>query len=67
EVVHINAYSGHADMADLDNFVVSTEGIKKIILVHGELDEMNPFAQRIRHAKEGVEILMPEKEEEILI
>ncbi|MCF7844298.1 MAG: MBL fold metallo-hydrolase [Kiritimatiellales bacterium] len=67
EVVYINAYSGHADMNDLDNFVSDTEGIKKIILVHGEMESMQPFADRIKKSKNGVEIFMPEREEEIII
>ncbi|MBU0766177.1 MBL fold metallo-hydrolase [Patescibacteria group bacterium] len=67
EVVHINAYSGHADMEDLDNFIVATEGINKIILVHGEMESIQPFSERIKQAKNGVEIVIPEREEEIEI
>ncbi len=62
ETVYINAYSGHADMADLDHFVCSTSGVKRLILVHGEEHQMQPFAERIAHACPGIEVLMPERE-----
>ncbi|PIR48382.1 MBL fold metallo-hydrolase [Candidatus Peregrinibacteria bacterium CG10_big_fil_rev_8_21_14_0_10_55_24] len=61
QVRYINAYSGHADMTDLDKLVRSVEGLKTVILVHGETDEMGPFAERIRHVR-TVEVMMPEKE-----
>lgn len=66
EVISINAYSGHADMTDLDNYIKSIEEVKTIILVHGELEGMEPFAKRIKQIKK-VNILMPEREEEIEI
>lgn len=65
ETVYINAYSGHGDMADLDNYVMSIEGLKKVILVHGEPEQMQPFAERIRHVREDTEVLMPMRDEEI--
>jgi len=65
EVVSVNAYSGHADMADLDNFVCKVEGVKKVILVHGEPDEMEPFRERISHVRGDTEIIIPEREEVI--
>jgi metallo-beta-lactamase family protein len=67
EVVYIDAYSGHADMNDLDNFVYSVEGLKKVILVHGEIDQMEPFAKRLTQAKEGIEVLIAQKDEEIAL
>ena len=67
EVVYINAYSGHADMADLDNFVMNIEGLKKLILIHGEIDQMEAFAKRIQHVKSEMEIVMPEREENIVL
>ncbi len=64
EVSRIDAYSGHADMDDLDRYVQSVSGLKKVILVHGELDQMEPFAQRIKHTR-GIETLMPMREEQM--
>jgi metallo-beta-lactamase family protein len=65
ETVYINAYSGHADMNDLDKYVCNTEGVKTVILVHGEEEQMTPFAERIRAACPDREVLMPERDEEI--
>ncbi|MBM3230960.1 MBL fold metallo-hydrolase [Candidatus Peregrinibacteria bacterium] len=65
ETVYINAYSGHADMNDLDNFVYSTQGVQRLILVHGELAQMEPFAERMRHVRPAMQVLMPEREEVI--
>lgn len=64
KTTYINAYSGHADMADLDSFVLGIEGLKKLILVHGELDQMEPFAERMGKLIDA-EIVIPEREEEI--
>jgi metallo-beta-lactamase family protein len=63
EIVYIDAYSGHADMTDLDAFVKATEGVKKVFLVHGELAQMEPFAERIREFKK-VEVVLPERHAE---
>jgi len=65
ETVYINAYSGHADMTDLDNFICSTKGVKKLIFVHGEEEQMQPLADRVSNICEGIEIIMPERDEVI--
>lgn len=65
ETLYINAYSGHADMADLDQFVTTTEEVKNLILVHGELDNMQAFANRMQHVNEDLKVHMPAKEEVI--
>lgn len=62
EVVSIDVYSGHADMRDLDAYVAAVEGLKKVILVHGEITSMQPFAERIRSAQ-GIEVLTPPRGE----
>ncbi len=67
EVVYIDAYSGHADCIDLDAFVKNTADVKKIILVHGELEQMQPFAGRIKKMRPGITVEMPKREEEIVI
>lgn len=67
QTAYINAYSGHADMRDLDKFVASVEGVKDIILVHGEEEQMIPFADRIRAARPGVSVHLPAREEVIEI
>ncbi|MCK5020866.1 MAG: hypothetical protein KAS32_27850, partial [Candidatus Peribacteraceae bacterium] len=59
--------SGHASMQDLDAFVEGIEDLKRVILVHGEQDQMEPFAGRIKASKPDLEIVMPEREEEITV
>lgn len=65
ETVYINAYSGHADMTDLDNFLCSRKDLQKLILVHGELDQMQPLANRVQNVCEGLEIIIPERDQVI--
>lgn len=62
EIVTIDVYSGHADMEDLDKYVLAVDGLKKLILVHGEPQSMHPFADRI-HAAKGIDVLMPARDE----
>ncbi len=62
QIVQIDAYSGHADMADLDHYVLSIKDLKKVILVHGELDQMEPFGKRLTAAR-GLEVLTPRRDE----
>ncbi len=63
EVTYINAYSGHADSEDLDLYIGNIKGLKTVILVHGEPEQMDPFAARIR--ARGMTALTPAQEEEI--
>lgn len=63
DVDYIETYSGHADMGDLDAYISSIKGLKRVVLVHGEPEQMHPFAERIR--EKGIEALMPEREQEI--
>lgn len=62
EIDYIAAYSGHADMRDLDAYVQGIEGVKNVMLVHGEASQMQPFAERIRASKH-CEAVMPAKED----
>ncbi len=65
-IVTIDCYSGHADMDDLDGYVAAVDTLKKVILVHGELEQMGPFAERLNQ-KLGVDVLMPKREEEFTL
>ena len=62
EVVYINAYSGHADMTDLDNYICAVKDLQHLILVHGELDQMQPLADRVSHVCAHLQIHMPERD-----
>ncbi len=66
-ITYIDAYSGHADMSDLDTWVGAIDGVKKVILVHGELAQMQPFASRIGAMKPGCTVLTPAREEVITV
>lgn len=66
EVIQIDAYSGHGDMADLDRYVCDIQGLQHVILVHGEVEQMEPMAERLRRTK-GYKVTLPEREEEVLI
>ena len=59
EMVHIDAYSGHADMADLDAFVLDIKTLKNLILIHGELPNMKPFSERLLKVNKALHIEMP--------
>jgi metallo-beta-lactamase family protein len=48
DVVILESFSAHADKDDLDDFVQNIEGLKKVMLVHGEPDQSEPMAERIR-------------------
>lgn len=59
EIVYIDAYSGHADAQDLDAFLSAMTGLSTIVLVHGELKQMMPFATRIQTAHPSVSVKTP--------
>lgn len=63
EVVVLEAFSAHADMNDLDNYVKSIKGLKKVMMVHGEEDQSRIFAERVKKMKKGVgvEVMEPGK------
>jgi metallo-beta-lactamase family protein len=65
EVVYIDAYSGHADKLDLDAFIAAATDTKTLILVHGELHQMTPFAERSKLARPGLDVRMPARHEAI--
>ena len=60
EIMYINAYSGHADRKDLDLYLASIKGVKKVFLVHGEEEGMQALAKRT-HKMLGIEVRMPER------
>ncbi|MBU1017870.1 MBL fold metallo-hydrolase [Patescibacteria group bacterium] len=57
EVVIMEAFSAHADMNDLDGYIKPINSLKKVMLVHGEIDQSEPFAERIR-AYTGAETIV---------
>ena len=65
EVVYIDAYSGHADKADLDAFIASMDGLSTLVLVHGEMAQMQPFAQRSKMTHPALDVRMPARHEAV--
>lgn len=49
KIINVDGFSGHADRAMLDKWIDAFEKKpKEVFLVHGEADQMMPFADRIR-------------------
>ena len=61
EVVSINAYSAHADMTDLDEFITSVSGLKNLFLVHGEEENIQSLSKRMSENNANLKITMPER------
>ena len=67
ETIYINAYSGHADMTDLDNYICSIKNLQALILVHGEESQMLPLKERVSHVCTNLNVIIPERDEEITV
>jgi metallo-beta-lactamase family protein len=65
EVVIINALSAHADKNELADFVSRCLPLKKVFLVHGDLEQSRVFFDTLQQT--GVNAYMPEKNEEVLL
>lgn len=65
EMVHIDVYSSHADMTDLDAYITGIDTLGTLVLVHGEIDQMEPLAERIRKVKKKLQIVLPTMQTEI--
>jgi len=58
-VVKINSFSGHADKNELLQFVKGVGRLKGIFLVHGELQQSQPFAEALK-AQGMANVVIPE-------
>jgi metallo-beta-lactamase family protein len=65
EVAVINAFSGHADQNELLDFVSSCLPLKRIFLVHGDLDQSNILLGKLSGM--GLNAYIPSKGEEVLL
>jgi len=65
EVVIINAFSGHADQTELMDFVSKCLPLKRIFLVHGELEQSQALADIL--IQKGLDVHIPDKDEEVLL
>jgi metallo-beta-lactamase family protein len=65
EVVIINAFSGHADKNELWDFVLGCLPLKRIFLVHGDMDQTQAFFDGL--TQKGINAHIPYKNEEVLL
>ncbi len=62
EIVILEAFSAHADMNDIDEYVKNVKGLKKIMLVHGEQDQSRALAERLGKITKAKTVVMePQK------
>jgi metallo-beta-lactamase family protein len=66
EVVSLESFSAHADMNDLDEFIKRIKGLKKIMLVHGELSQSTLAAERLNKLTH-VEVVISKPQEAIAL
>ncbi len=65
QVAIINAFSGHADQNELCDFVSGCLPLKRIFLVHGDVDQSQALFEKL--SLMGLNVHIPSKEEEILL
>jgi len=65
EVVVINAFSGHADKDELYDFVSGCLPLKRIFLVHGDIDQSQALCDTLTQG--GLDAYIPLKDEEVLL
>ena len=61
EIVILESFSAHADRDDLDRFIKNINGLKKVMLVHGETDQSEIMAERVK-AEMGVDAVVMKPE-----
>ncbi len=67
QIVHLNAFSGHADQKHLVEWVENiSKKPKKIFLVHGEYDVEQVLAG-VLESKLGIETVIPDRDESVCI
>jgi metallo-beta-lactamase family protein len=65
QVSVINAFSGHADQNDLLGYVKSCLPIKKVFIVHGDIEQSQAIHDLMRQS--AINSYMPEKNEEVVL
>jgi metallo-beta-lactamase family protein len=65
EVEVINAFSGHADKNELADFVLGCLPLKKVFLVHGDLDQSRALFDTL--SERGIFVHIPNRDEEVLL
>lgn len=65
QVVVINAFSAHADKNDLSDFVAGCLPLKRVFLVHADIDQAEALSEAL--SKKGINAHIPLKDEEALL
>ncbi len=65
EVVVINSLSGHADKNELCDFVAQCLPLKRIFLVHADLEQSQALYETL--SQKGLNVYIPSKDEEVLL
>lgn len=65
QVVVINAFSAHADKNDLSDFVAGCLPLKRVFLVHADIDQAESLSDAL--SKKGINAHIPLKDEEALL
>jgi metallo-beta-lactamase family protein len=65
EVVVINSFSGHADRNDLVEFASSCQSLKRVFLVHGDVEQSHALLEAL--TQKGINAYIPSRDEEILL
>jgi len=65
QVEVINAFSGHADKNELSDFILHCLPLKRIFLVHGDMDQTQTFYDTL--IQQGLAAYIPSKNEEALL
>ncbi|HLD36660.1 MAG TPA: MBL fold metallo-hydrolase [Planctomycetota bacterium] len=63
EVVKINSFSAHADKNELIDFIKQCAPKKKIFIVHGDMNQAEPFTEQL--ISMGLPAYLPTKNEEV--
>ncbi|MBT3865308.1 MBL fold metallo-hydrolase [Candidatus Peregrinibacteria bacterium] len=66
EIFSIDAFSAHADRSDLLDYIHKIEGVKKIILVHGEEESQGKFKDALEESGRK-DVQIPKRNETIEI
>ncbi|MEK6715471.1 MAG: MBL fold metallo-hydrolase [Candidatus Omnitrophota bacterium] len=65
EVVVINSFSGHADKNELLEFIQASLPLKRVFLVHGDLDQSQALCTAL--TEKGINAYVPQKNEEVVL
>ena len=65
EVAVINSFSGHADKNELLDFVSACLPLKRIFLVHGDIEQSHALFEAL--SQKGLNVYVPSRGEEVLL